>query len=272
MSKDRGPRLDPAIIAALIGLAGVVITVLCTSPLLVTWLQRQPTPSPTTLSTTSPGLATEPVTSFTLAPTLPPGEDFQNDCIASGNWQLYPEGTFTPDAQGCWELSSWGISAQANGLVLLLTAPQSDQTHALSTPLAKNVDVAFTFQIDTLTTPFDQPENVAVGIVPESNPGPSKGVLLLFQIESSQPNAPILLKIRNQGTESEVGNNAKYRLSEPHRFTFRVDDISLSILQDNVQIAGPFNVPSARSFWIGYTVPSGGNLAAVVSNFSVQSR
>ena len=77
------------------------------------------------------GFEPETVAAFTPLPTIAPGEDFQNDCIASGTWQLYPEGTFTPDAQGCWELSSWGMSAQPKGLVLLLTAPQSDQTHAL---------------------------------------------------------------------------------------------------------------------------------------------
>jgi|GEM_PF-2084741 len=267
MPKEQS-KMDPSIVAALIGLAGVVITALISSPLLVTWLQRTPAPSSTSTALAT-GAATTP---FTLAPTLAPGEDFQNECIASGTWQLYPEGTFTPDAQGCWELSSWGMSAQPKGLVLLLTSPQSDQTHALSTHLGKNVDAGFTLQIDSLSTTFDQFGNVAVGVVPESDPSPSKGLLLLLQVESSQQNAPIYLKIRDQGTESSVGNNTKYRAGEPHRLTFRLEDISLSILLDNNQIAGPFNIPSTRSFWIGYTVPSGGNLLATVSNLSIQSR
>lgn len=272
MPKDQGPRLDPTIIAALIGLAGVVITVLCTSPLLVTWLQRPPAPSPTTSlnSPTSSTLATKTSASFTPLPTVAPGADFQKECIASTTWQLYPEGTFSPNAQGCWELSSWGMSAQTKGLVLLLASPSADQTHALYTPVGKKVDVVFTLQIDTLSTTFDQPGNVAVGIVPTSDPSPSKGSLLLFQVESSQQNAPINLKTRSQGTESGVGNNLKYRTGEPHRLTLRLEDISLNILLDNNQIAGPFNVPSARSFWIGYTMPGGGNLSAIVSNLSIQ--
>jgi hypothetical protein len=273
MPKEQS-KLDPSIVAALIGLAGVVITALISSPLLMTWLQRAPAPSPTaqTTSLTPPARATETVAAFTPLPTLAPGEDFQNECIASGTWQLYPAGTFTPDAQGCWELSSWGMSAQPKGLVLLLTSPQSDQTHALATHLGKKVEVGFTLQIDSLSTAFDQVGNLAVGVVPESDPSPSKGLFLLWQVESSQQNAPIYLKIRDQGTESSVGNNTKYRAGEPHRLTFRLEDISLNILLDNDQIAGPFNVPATRSFWIGYTVPSGGNLSAVVSNLSIQSR
>ncbi len=259
-------KMDPAIIAALIGLAGVVVTALLSSPLLLNLLQRTPAPSPTTLASASTAPTTE------VATTLVPGVDFQNECIASRTWQLYPKSTLAPDTQGCWDLSSWGVSAQAKSLVLLLTSPPSDQTRALYTPVGKKTDVAFTFQVDTLLTAFDQPENIAVGIVPGDNPGPAQGVLLLFQVESSQSNAPTFLKIRNQGTESGIGNNTKYRSGEPHRFTFRLNDISLTILMDNAPLAGPFNIPSARSFWIGYTVPSGGNLAAVVSNLSVQSQ
>jgi hypothetical protein len=126
--------------------------------------------------------------------------------------------------------------------------------------------------VDTLLTAFDQPANVAIGIVPGNDPSPTQGVSLLFQVESSQQNAPIFLKIRNQGAESGIGNNTKYKTDEPHRFTFRLEDISLTILMDNTPLAGPFNIPAARSFWIGYTVPSGGNLSAVVSNLSVQSQ
>lgn len=259
-------RMDPAIIAALIGLAGVVVTALLSSPLLVNLLQRTPAPSPTALVT---GGATTP---SILTPTLVPGEDFQNECIASGTWQLYPKSTVTSDTQGCWDLSSWGVSAQAKGLVLLLSSSASDQTHALYTLVGKNVEVGLTLQIDTLSTAFDQPENLAIGIAPANAPSPSNGSLLLLQVESSQRNAPVYLKTRNQGTESGLGNNAKYPIGEPHRLTFRLEDIRLTILMDNSPLAGPFNIPSARSFWIGYTAPSGGNLSAVISNLSIQSQ
>jgi hypothetical protein len=259
-------KMDPAIIAALIGLAGVVITALLSSPLLLNLLQRTPAPS-TTSTALATGAATTP---FTLSPTLAPGEDFQSECIASGTWQLYPQSPLPSDNQGCWDLSSWGVSAQAKSLVLLLTSPQSDQTRALYTSLGKKADVGLTFQVNTLLTAFDQPANVAVGIVPGTDPSPAQGVLLLFQVESSQSNAPTFLKIRNQGAESGIGNNTKYKSGEPHRFTFRLEEISLTILMDNTPLAGPFNIPSARSLWIGYTVPSGGNLSAVVSNLSIQ--
>src|SRR5258706_6988289 len=124
MSENSSSRkIDPSIIAALIGVIGTIIVTLITvnankqpaaptgaptSPVISTNTSI-PSPVPTDTvpagePTSTPAPATDtPVPTFTLVPSMPIGQDWSSRCISTF-WQPYPANVPMLDAgNGCWK-------------------------------------------------------------------------------------------------------------------------------------------------------------------------
>jgi len=282
---------------AILGIIGIVVWLSVYIPLVSLASQRiveisTPTPSISAVNTSAVILTDTPIpaiptSAFTstptnqvaVSPTLPlptptlaAGKDFEAGCI-SQVWTPYRGGSHAADEKGCWQLFDWGISAQSSSL-LFSQQPPSDESHGIYISISQNSIVEFTVSIDRLYTPVDaNPANLAFGILPSDSPDPTKGILFLFQVETSWQDSPVFLKLRMPGEKLSGYLGPHYQYGDVHKIKFQLDGLLLTIYRDDEEVSEPINVPfSSRAFWIGYTVPSGGSISANVSGLSVQQK
>jgi hypothetical protein len=188
----RRRRLDSAITAALIGVAGTIIVALI--PLIATRLSAPQTPTPTTTiaftstakdavtptdtitpeaPTFTPVPATDtPVPTITVIPPAPLAEDWIAGCIST-LWRPYPgDVPVTERGDGCWYEPVHVFVAENGDLdVLAQGRNEEPKIYGLFAPLPESGTVNVTVRLNELTNVdvwlgiFSQPEVTAQGLL-----------------------------------------------------------------------------------------------------------
>lgn len=216
-------------------------------------------PSSSTISTETPEVSS----SLTL----------EDGCINSTTWTPDYGDFQSKDKNGCWQLLDLGISAQNGGLLLFLRQPEKDLSHGIFTPIPQNVVIEFTFQVNELETSSSaRNTDIVFGIVPANEPDPFKGLVFLLDVQSKQQN-PIFLKLDEPNQEPKL-LRSQYDFGKEYKVKLDIEELIFNaIINGDNKIINTRSIPFAdRAFWIGYTVPNGGTLSALISHITIQHK
>jgi hypothetical protein len=265
-------KIDPSIIAALIGVIGTIIVTLITlnankqpaiptpvpTPIIASTNTSIPSPEPTDTvpagnPTSTPAPATDtPVPTFTTVPPVAIGQDWGQDCIST-LWKPYPSTVPTIDnGNGCWKAPVYVFSA-SNGQLAFLGSRLStggEEVYGMFAPLSENGSVTVTIRlkdlsnVDLWTGVFAEPDIASQGILMTIPAGNVKNRLVVQKEVSSYDNISKTQMI-NQG--------------DGFIMTFEFDPLSVrALVNRNLFVTNPASVPSAQKWlFIGYKALSG---------------
>jgi len=191
-------------------------------------------------------------------------------CIAADLWFPHPS-TLNPEiSNGCWNLAEWGFSTD-QGRLLLVHTPVQDQQRGIYTLISGDVDIRFSVQLDKFRTRSNKTGFLNFGIVQNDPFSIYKGGYLSYQQPTPGTASPVrvLISGSNQATQKisalEVGFQHEILLSV-------VDDL-MTVYLNGEQAGDPVSLPPTdRAFWIGYVLPSKGELEVMITNFTIQMR
>jgi hypothetical protein len=191
MSNNSTRRIDPSVVAALIGVIGTIVVTLITvfanrpssSPQQIVITN---TPAPAETVPTEPGAAGEPTSlpepatqtpepTFTVTPVpaIAIGEDWPQGCIST-LWKPYPVTIPVLDkGNGCWQEPIQVFSASDGTLSFIYERSKtgSPEVYGLFAPLPEDGSVTFTVQakdltkVDLLMGVFAEPDIESQGLV-----------------------------------------------------------------------------------------------------------
>lgn len=267
MSGYKKKSLDPAVLAAIITVAGGIIVTLITTykpalpqqptaTLFPTWTNVPTatitdTPKPTdtvpagdATSTPAPATATiEP--SFTPAPPAL-GEDWANDCISS-LWQPVPASIQTQQENGCLQQPVGDFSVSNGQLVFLVNRRFNGvEVDGMFAPLpAKEGQVSLKVDLNVLDKGeiwmgiFEKPSIDSAGVVMYIPPGDiQKRVLVMLTLPGNTKNQ----------TSQYSQSNAVYDV----KFKYNVSSVTASAMTDRT-VFNPVGIASAQKWlFIGY--------------------
>ncbi|HLF73453.1 MAG TPA: hypothetical protein VI524_03840 [Anaerolineales bacterium] len=285
MSESPKPRIDPSIIAALIGVAGTIVVTL------ITLNANRPAPAPTPIPTwtpfpTSTDIPT-PVPTHTVpvgepsstpapdtptpepSPTFAPpslGEDWANGCIST-LWQPFPDLDVTEDAQGCLQEPIHLLFAADGRLTFLIPGRQPDtQVYGIFAPLPAAGTASITAFLKNLQDGeiwmgvFAEPNIESQGMVIVIPPGDVKKRVL---VQKTMPG-----QVELQRTQSFNQISATYDVV----FEFGSGSVRTILLRDTV--FDPLPVGTTQQWlFVGYQVKKGNNrIDAEFRGLSVQAQ
>ena len=293
MSQPRPSRVDPAIVAALIGVCGtIMVTVLS---LLAPRFMADARESPTPLIGFTPEVATATITftpvptdtvpvgeptstpapdtptpippTFTFTPAAPAiGADWLSGCV-SELWQPYPDTVFTTVNNGC-RSEPVNLFFAADGRLSFLAADRypDTQVYGMFAPVPANSVV----NISTFLRDMKEGE-IWVGVFAEPDVN-SQGMILVIPA-GDITNRPVIQK--SMPGQNEIQSTASFqRIPALYDFTFDIANggVSAIILRDTVFNAVPVTTDQPWLF-VGYQVKKGNNrLDAEFLSLSVQPR
>lgn len=216
-----------------------------------------------------------PLPSLTPLPaptTIPAGADLSMGCINSVNWTPDAGLAHAQDSQGCWQLSDWGLSAlPGTGLSITLQNTPEDLFHGIHTPISTSARIDLDLTVENFDVPNNLDGNIALGVVSTDQPFKESGRVILIQVETPEDNAEIYVRPQAFPNLPMVALNTKFDRGIPRRVTLFIYPGYMTLSLDGNAIGASIPIPYAnRLFWIGYTLPAGGNLSATLSNISVK--
>lgn len=308
MAKKHSPqsreKQNPAIIIAYIGLAGTIVTALCTlftpfgQELAKSIFANTPTPtltaSPTPAETVVPTSLFTPIptTTFPIFPTvtivqsltptetptpvptstprtLLPGEDWLYGCVSKA-WVIYPASAATAIDEGnCYQepialTGSYFVSGQQ--LSMLMSGPvRSAETFGLFTPLPTSGKVELTIDLDEL-------ENGEIWVGIFSEPDPNSSGLMLLIPPGNIRNSVFSLREMPSGFQKYITgpyytDYGIYNL----RFFYSAGSLSFGVNFRNYAEQYPLAF-SEKWLFIGYRAKTGNNdIEASFSDLIIQS-
>ncbi len=236
------------------------------TPALVVLLTPTPVP-PTATTTFTPTYTPTPTETPFPTPTIIPGQDFEANCIDSGFWTPYKGETHPKDNKGCWELSDWGISAQDGGL-LLAKEDFTGYSRSIYTVLPENAEIRFTVRIDKLTTIVNSDSNLVFGIG-NADQWLLAGKYLIYRVIS--PDSLVYALYTSSVLEAGMSYFSNYTLGQEQRVVFSIKGLLLDIYIDDLKVLGSVTLsPSDKKvFWIGFHLPTSGNITAFIKDVRV---
>lgn len=267
MSNNSPRRVDPTIIAALIGLCGTVIVTLIT--LFASRLSVGATPTPDYSTPVVSGPTETATNTFTAVPTdtVPPGEptstpapptdtpippvalgqDWPAGCIST-LWKPYPPSVPTIDQRdGCWQEPVHVFSAENGDLDL--RAARGDgitEFYGLFAPLPESGSVSFSVQlsqldnVDLLMGIYAQPDVAAPGLLMAI---PNERLNKLRIVQKDNITAYNTL----QSTDT-LDQGSGFSIT----FTFNANSASSSV-NPNVFVTNPVSLPAGQKWlFLGY--------------------
>ncbi len=200
-------------------------------------------------------------------PTPAPPSFFQ--CIATDLWFPYPTMLNPEISNGCWNLAEWGFSTD-QGRLLLVHNPVQDQQRGIYTPISGDVDIRFSVQLDEFRTRSNKVGFLNFGIVQNDPFSIYTGGYLSYQQPTPGTASPVrvLISGSNQATQKisvlEVGFQ--------HEVLLSIEDDLMMVYLNGEQTGDPVSLPPTdRAFWIGYVMPSKGELEVMITNFTIQT-
>jgi hypothetical protein len=293
MSEPRKSRIDPSIIAAVIGVCGTVMVTLIT--LLVNWSGPTPAPTPPTASpqldptwtavptltnspepiptdtvpvgdassTPAPDTAT-PEPTLTLAPP-PIGQDWANDCI-SVSWIPFPS-LDTTETNGCRSQPIHSLFA-ANGRLEFVIQSRFEDTEQYG--MFAKLPASGLANIDVFLTNLQDGE-IWLGVFAEPNID-SQGIIVVIP-SGDVKNRPLVLKtMPGQAQYFETQSFAQSSAIYNVEFQFRSGSVGTVIMHDTP--VDPLPVGSTEQWlFVGYQVKKGNNrMQAAFLNLVVQEQ
>jgi len=275
MSNNESRKIDPSIIAALIGgLVTIIVTVITvffanrpapqppTATPYPTWTNVPTatithTPVPTTTveagtSTSTPAPDTEtPVPSATPEPRLI-GEDWVNDCI-SALWQAVPASDQTPQENGCLQQPVGDFSVNNSRLTFLVNRRfDGGEIHGLFAPLSAEGTVSLKTHLDII----DKGE-VWMGVFAAPSTD-SQGIVMYIPAGEVTERALVKLTLpensKNQ-TKPFPRSDATYDI----KFTYTVGTVAVSAMNGSVVFNAAPVASNQKWLFIGYRSANGNN-------------
>jgi hypothetical protein len=210
--------------------------------------------------------ATVPPSKKPDPPTPAPQSFFQ--CIAADLWFPYPT-TLKPEiSNGCWNLAEWGLSTDQDRL-LLAHNPVQDQQRGIYTPISGNVDIRFTIQLDEFRTRTNKVGFLNFGVVQNDPFSIYKGGYLSYQQPSPGTASPVRILI--SGSNQATQRISALEVGFQHEVGLSIKDDLMTVYLNGELTGNPVSLPHTdRAFWIGYVLPSKGNLEVLITNFAIQ--
>jgi hypothetical protein len=203
-----------------------------------------------------------------LNPPTPAAPSFFQ-CIAADLWFPYPSTLNPKISNGCWNLAEWGFSTD-QGRLLLVHNPVQDQQRGIYTPVSGDVYIRFSVQLDEFRTRSNKVGFLNFGVVQNNPFSIYKGGYLSYQQPTPGTTSPvrILISGSNQATQKisvlKVGFQQDVLLS--------IENDLMMVYLNGEQTGDPVSLPPTdRAFWIGYVLPSRGDLEVMITNFSIRT-
>jgi hypothetical protein len=197
---------------------------------------------------------------------------FEDGCIDKNIWSLV-QGASASSNNNCWDLQNKGIAAiQGKGLTINVVATQAATFYGIVTQISTLSDIKFAFQISKLSTTSAWNTNVAVGLLPNPTSAPNiDGASILFQAE--KPNSPIwmMLQLPNQAKEIYLPP-PRLQPNQIYNVKMELRGKQLVIYFNDEKIDDRSLSNNYSYLWIGYTVPEGGALSAIISGLSIEKK
>ncbi len=266
-------KIDPSIIAALIGVLGTIAVTLISinankqstptpapTPIIIVSTNTEiPSPVPTTTvppgdPTSTPAPATDtPVPTFTAIPPVLLGEDWIKGCIST-LWKPYPANTqVTEKGDGCWQEPVIVFSAENGDLDFLAerNGAGTSDIRGLFALLPENGTVTIKVRLRDLSN-----VDILMGVYTASDLA-SDG--LLMTIPSSNPKKTIIVQKDNVTSYNTLKSTIKLDQGDGYSITFKFDSLSASsTVNPSVFVTNPISLPSSQKWlFLGYKGLSG---------------
>lgn len=297
--KKTEKKLETPVLVAIISAVVTLVTATLGSPLLVSLVNKANTPASTpagefvalessllspspsesqlTKATFTPvesGIGLPELTSTILPPQNPnaatPAAASFFQCIATDLWFPYPA-TINPEiSNGCWNLTDWGFSTDG-GRLLLVHNPDQDQQRGIYLPFSGDVEIRFWVQLNKFRTHSNKVGFLNFGIVQNDPFSIFTGGYLSYQQTAPGSASPVRVLI--SGSDQATQKISDQKAGFQHEVLFSVKEDVLRVYLNGEQTGHPVNLPpTERAFWIGYVLPSNGELDAMITDLTIVSR
>jgi hypothetical protein len=268
MSDNQSPRrIDPSIIAALIGVLGTIAVTLISiranqqssastqepTPIVISTYTLPATAAPTdTVLPNAPSSTPEPPTdtpvpTFTLVPPVAIGQDWGASCI-SNLWKPYPDNVPTIDkGNGCWKNPVIIFSADNGSMGFLYERGGNGpvETYGLFAPLPESGSVTFKVRLQDLSN-----VDLWMGVFAEADIN-SQG--LLMTIPSGNVKKRVIVQ-KDIPTYETILSTQNLDQGDGYSITFTFNANSASgTVNPNVFVTNPVAIPAAEKWlFLGY--------------------
>lgn len=228
--------------------------------------ERNPTSAPLPLESTFTATILPSKKSNPPTPAAP--SFFQ--CIAADSWFPYPT-TLNPEIiNDCWNLAAWGFSAD-QGRLSLVHSPVQDQQRGIYMPISGDVDIHFNVQLDEFRTRTNKVGFLNLGVVQNDPFSIYTGGYLSYQ--QPTPGAASPVRVLISGSNQATQKISVLEVGFQHEVLFSIEDNLMMVYLNGEQTGDPVSLPRThRAFWIGYVLPSKGELEVMITDFTIQAR
>ncbi len=206
------------------------------------------------------------------------------DCFLLPGWKVYEDeySYLLPDDH-CWGIANLGISSEmnSNGLITfniskLLNSNQRE-IYGIYFPFQGNKTFSFTIKVDRITTSKDSDVNISFGVI-EANknnniisPNININNVIYYYYNKTQCNSQICEIPGKDGKYLTAAKIPTINIGETKKVVMQVTNNTLMVFIDNISLANnPITLPyDEKAFWLGYSIPSDGNIIATVSDFVI---
>ena len=214
---------------------------------------------------------------FTSTPTAPkepepPSREAPSvvQCIEADLWFPYPTTSSLDMSDSCWDLAEWGFSSDQGRLLLAHKAVQ-DQQRGIYTPISGDVDIRFDVQLNDFRTRSNKVGFLNFGIVQNDPISIYKGGFLSYQQPSPGTASPVRVLI--SGNKQATQKISALETGFQHEVLISVVNDLMTVNLNGEQTGDPVSLPPTdRAFWIGYVLPSKGELEMTITNFTIEAR
>ena len=269
-------KIDPSIIAALIGVIGTIVVTLISinankSPsatplptIVVITATSAPSDTPVPTDTVPPNAPTstpapvtdtpEPTLTFTAVPPVALGADWAQSCIST-LWRPYPANIPVLDnANGCWKNPVHIFSANGGSLEFLSQRGSSGATeiYGLFAPLPESGSISVHVRLRDLSN-----VDLLMGVYAEPDVVNSQG--LLMTIPSGNVKKRVIAQKDNVSSYTTLQSTGSLDQGSGFWLTFTFSSNSASsTVNPSVFVTNPVSIPSSQKwFFIGYKGLSG---------------
>jgi hypothetical protein len=217
--------------------------------------------------TSVPSLLESTSTLAALPPT--PVADSYFQCLAEDLWFPYPNSLNPEISDGCWKLAEWGFSTDQDRL-LLVHNPSQDQERGISMPISGDIDIRFTVKLNEFRTRSNKVGFLNFGIVQNDPFTIYTGGYLSYQQIAPGPASPVRVLI--SGSHQATQKISDLEVGFQHEVVLSIQDDQMIVYLNGEQAGDPVRLPpTKRAFWIGYVLPSKGELDVTMTNFTIQT-
>jgi hypothetical protein len=198
-----------------------------------------------------------------------PAADSIFRCIAADMWDSYPSSN-PGVSDGCLNFTGWGFSTD-QGRLLLVHVPAQDQQRGIYTPIAGDVEIHFSLQLNEFRTRFNKAGFLNFGVVQNDPISIFKGGYLSYQQPLPGPDSPVRVLVSGSNQATQKISALETGFQQDVLFSIQAD--LMTVYLNGKQAGDPVSLPrTKRAFWIGYVLPSKTELDVMVTNFTIQAR